>query len=99
MISDTFDKAWKADRFLISEEHNKLILALKAFPEGRLAEKVKGSKNGLMPNYWQELWRITPTHIAQIQLMKRLYTSLEKAKKKLNDWIRNHIYSNQRFQI
>jgi len=75
------DKAWKTDRFLISEEHNKLVLALKAFPEGRLAEKVKGSKKWTYAQLLVGIVAHNTYHIVQIQLMKRLFTSLDKQAK------------------
>lgn len=75
-ISGSSEEAWKKDKRLISEEHNKLILAIQSFPEFRLHEKTDTPKGW---TYSQLLVGITihdAYHIGQIQLMKRLYSSM-----------------------
>ncbi|HKK45856.1 MAG TPA: DinB family protein [Balneolaceae bacterium] len=78
---DTSDKAWKEDLSLITEEHNKLVLTLKAFPENRLNEKINNSEKWTYAQLLTGIVVHDSYHIAQIQLMKRLYASLDKAKK------------------
>lgn len=77
-LKDRSEQAWKADKVLLSEEHTKLLLAIQAFPHARLPEKTNSQKRW---TYAQLLMGITvhdAYHTAQIQLMKRLYASLEK---------------------
>lgn len=77
-ITDTSETAWKEDKHLISAEHNKLVMAVKGFPEEQLGEKTSSKKKW---TYAQLLTGITvhdTYHVAQIQLMKRLYASLGK---------------------
>lgn len=67
---------WKKDKLLIQNEHTRLVLAIQAFPESRLNEQVSSKKNW---TYAELLTGITvhgAYHIGQIQLMKRLYDSM-----------------------
>lgn len=76
-IEDPSAKMWKEDKFLISEEHNRLIVAINSFPENRLQEKTDSKKEW---TYAQLLIGVTvhdAYHIGQIQLMKRLYQSMD----------------------
>lgn len=80
-VADTSEKAWQEDKFLISEEHNKLIMAIQLFPESRLGEKTDSKKQW---TYGQLLMGVTvhdAYHTGQIQLMKRLYQEMEVQKK------------------
>lgn len=79
-VSDSSDKAWKADKLVISEEHDKLILTLKGFPASRLAEKIDTPKEWTYAQLLTGAMAHDTYHIGQIQIMKRLYTSLEKEK-------------------
>lgn len=76
-VEDPTDENWKKDKFLVSEEHNKLIFAIQSFPESRLGEKTKSKKEW---TYGQLMMGVTvhdAYHIGQIQLMKRLYASMD----------------------
>ena len=76
VIDDPSESVWKKDKILISEEHNKLILAIQSFPENRLNEQTESQNQW---TYAQLLTGVTvhdAYHIGQIQLMKRLYSSL-----------------------
>lgn len=75
-IEDPSEEAWKEDKRLIGKEHDRLVLAIQAFPENRLHEKVPSKKAW---TYSQLLTGVTvhdAYHIGQIQLMKRLYSSI-----------------------
>ncbi len=75
-VEDTSEKAWKEDKLLIADEHNKLVFAIQLFDEDRLDEKTTSKKEW---TYSQLLVGITihdTYHIGQIQLMKRLYGSI-----------------------
>lgn len=76
VIDDPSEAAWKRDKSLINKEHNKLILTIHTFPKNRLNEQTDSKKQW---TYAQLLTGITvhdAYHIGQIQLMKRLYSSL-----------------------
>jgi len=83
-VSQATEVAWKKDKFLICEEHNKLVLALKGFAVDRLEEKVNTPKQWTYAQLLTGIMAHDTYHIAQIQLMKRLYASLKKHKN-LND--------------
>lgn len=75
-VSDTSEEAWKEDKRLISDGHDKLVLAIRSFPKDRFSEKSASEKEW---TYSQLLAGVTvhdAYHIGQIQLMKRLYRSL-----------------------
>lgn len=75
-IEDTSEEAWRKDKRLISEQHDKLMLAVLSFPEDRLTEKTDSGKEW---TYSQLLMGVTvhdAYHTGQIQLMKRLYASI-----------------------
>lgn len=75
-IQDPSEEQWKQDKLLIQKEHNRLVLAVQAFPENHLNEQVSSKKTW---TYAELLTGITvhgAYHIGQIQLMKRLYTSM-----------------------
>lgn len=75
-IKDISDEAWKKDKLLISEEHNKLIIAVKAFPTSELEEKTDSKKQWTYGQLLTGVMVHDAYHIGQIQLMKRLYASL-----------------------
>ncbi|MGD8747117.1 MAG: DinB family protein [Balneolaceae bacterium] len=78
-IPDTSEKAWKEDKLLITNEHNKLIVVVKGFPQSRLGEKVDTLKQWTYAQLLTGVMVHDAYHIAQIQLMKRLYSSLNMA--------------------
>ena len=81
-VSDPSEETWKRDKRLISREHEKLMLAIHSLPEDSMHEKPDSSKKW---TYSQLLVGITvhdAYHIGQIQLMKRLYRSLNENKEK-----------------
>lgn len=66
------EKAWRADRALLSEQHRLLRDAVRSFPPGRLPARSKGSRHenarliyGIAAH---DLY-----HTGQIQVVKRLY--------------------------
>lgn len=76
-IGDPSEEAWKADKKLISDEHTSLILAIQAFPEKRMDQKVPKKDTW---TYRELVTGVTvhgAYHIGQIQLMKRLYASMD----------------------
>lgn len=76
-ISNPSEEAWKEDKFLISEEHNKLLIAVKAFPVSRMNETIDTPKKWTYAQLLTGIMTHDTYHIAQIQLMKRLYVSMK----------------------
>jgi hypothetical protein len=71
------EENWKRDKALIKQEHEKLIEEIKAFPEKRLNESFSEKKEWNFRQLLEGSAAHDTYHIGQIQLMKRLYASLE----------------------
>lgn len=74
------EEAWKVDKRLISDEHNKLVFAIKKFPDRRLGNKTDTKKQWTYAQLLTGITVHTAYHVGQIQLMKRLYASLVSSK-------------------
>lgn len=72
-LSETTESAWKQDLELIKTEHQKLVEAIRAFPEKRLDEKIAPEKEWTFMQLLSGIAAHDTYHIGQIQLMKRLY--------------------------
>lgn len=75
-IMDTSDQQWKMDKQLIRLEHELLVDEIKAFPPKRLDERSTGKKKWTYRQLLQGIAAHDIYHIGQIQLMKRLYKSM-----------------------
>lgn len=67
------DAAWKEDRSLLRDEHERLVEAVRSFDPGRLDEPGTGKYRFADLIYGVAMH--DTYHVGQIQLMKRLYRS------------------------
>lgn len=70
--------SWKKDRTLLRIEHEKLIAAFKNFDSKRLDEKAPGSGAYRYVDLMFGAVMHDTYHVAQIQLMKRLYRAADR---------------------
>ncbi|MDX1670873.1 MAG: DinB family protein [Balneolaceae bacterium] len=75
-LSETSESAWKQDLVLIKSEHDKLVDAIRSFPETRLNEKIAPDKEWTFIQLLSGIAAHDTYHIGQIQLMKRLYKEI-----------------------
>lgn len=75
-IENPSEKEWREDKFLISQEHNRLIVAINSFPKARLHEKTDSKKGWTYSQLFMGVTVHDAYHIGQIQLMKRLYQNM-----------------------
>ncbi len=71
------EKQWKEDKAFVKREHEELIKEIKAFPASRLDEESSSKKGWTYRQLLDGIAAHDTYHIGQIQLMKRLYASLE----------------------
>lgn len=67
---------WKKDKAFIKKEHEALLAAIKAFPVKRLDDKTTSKKEWTYRQLIEGIAVHDTYHIAQVQLMKRLYNDL-----------------------
>lgn len=77
-VENSTEKQWKKDKTFIKREHEALIKEIKAFPTSRLDEKSTSKKGWTYRQLLDGIVAHDTYHIGQIQLMKRLYTSIRK---------------------
>ncbi len=70
------EAAWKADRALLRDEHEKLVEAVAAFDPRRLDEGAPGPRAYRFADLVYGIAMHDSYHVGQIQLMKRLYREL-----------------------
>ncbi|HET6527386.1 MAG TPA: DinB family protein [Balneolaceae bacterium] len=76
VVDEPTEETWKRDKALIKQEHEKLIEEIKAFPESRLNERFSEKKGWNFRQLLEGAAAHDTYHIAQIQLMKRLYAAM-----------------------
>lgn len=76
VIEDSSKAAWKTDKGFIKQEHKKLVQAVKTVPAERLDQHFAKSKKWIFRQLLEGIAGHETYHIAQIQLMKRLYVDL-----------------------
>jgi hypothetical protein len=67
--------AWKDDRALLRDEHRRLVEAVRAFDPARLDERLPDGRSYRYADYLFGIVTHDAYHVAQIQLVKRLYQS------------------------
>jgi len=75
-VDENSEAAWREDKLFISQHHDHLILALRGFPPSRLNEKTQSKKKWSYGQLMAGIMVHNAYHVAQIQLMKRLYRSM-----------------------
>lgn len=76
VIDNPSEKQWKEDKQFIKSEHEKLVEAIKAFPEEQVDKKSESKKEWTYRQLLDGVAAHNTYHIGQIQLMKRLYKEL-----------------------
>jgi len=71
--------AWKRDRTLLRDYHDRLSEAMRAFDPGRLEESSGGRDGYTFGDLFMGAVLHETYHAGQIQIMKRIYASLSRA--------------------
>lgn len=76
VVDNPTDERWKEDRTFIKTEHKKLLEEIRKFPNDRLNEYFSKKKAWTYRHLLEGIAAHDTYHIAQIQLMKRIYVDL-----------------------